>query len=102
MGHDYPYPDDNWAGKNPARPKETRHLLFVLVPPKRKRRTSVWWVVNKHDDIQLGWIGWHTGWCKYAFYPRVETVFEQVCLRDIADFCEQMTKEHKNGVKALA
>lgn len=52
---------------------EGTHIKFVPAPPKPK--TKVWWVVNKHDDIHLGWIGWFGRWRKYAFYPKEETVY---------------------------
>jgi hypothetical protein len=44
----------------------------------------------------LGWVAWFSRWRKYAFYPKPETVYEEDCLRDIAEFCEAKTKEHKN------
>lgn len=72
---------------------EGTHIMFIPAPPKPK--TKVWWVVNKHDDVHLGWVGWFGKWRKYAFYPKLDTVYEQVCLRDIADFCESATKEHR-------
>lgn len=69
------------------------HIKFVPAPPKPK--TLVWWVVNKYDDGQIGWVGWYPGWRKYSYFARPETVYEQVCLREIADFCERKTREHK-------
>jgi len=73
---------------------EPKHLLFIEGPPKPKTKT--WWVVNKYDDIQLGWIGWFTKWQKYGFFPKPDTVYEEDCLRDIAYFCENETKKHKD------
>lgn len=72
---------------------ESKHLLFKEGPSKPKTKT--WWVVNKHSDTHLGNIGWFAIWRKYAFFPNQETVFEQDCLIDIADFIENKTKEHK-------
>ena len=72
------------------------HIKFILGPPKPK--TQTWWVVNKYDDIQIGAIGWYASWRKYSYYAKNCTVYEQVCLREIADFCERKTKEHKEGV----
>jgi poly-D-alanine transfer protein DltD len=73
--------------------EEAKHLKFVEGPSKPKTKT--WWVVNKHDDIHLGWIGWFARWRKYAFFPKPETVYEEDCLQDIADFCIRKTKDHK-------
>lgn len=70
-----------------------KHIKFIEGPPKPKTKT--FWVVNKYDDFPLGSIGWFAKWRKYAFFPDVETVFEQDCLRDIAAFCEELTTEHR-------
>jgi hypothetical protein len=71
------------------------HIKFVPAPPKPK--TKVWYVVSKYDDPNphLGWIAWFPKWRKYAFYPKPNTVYEQVCLREIADFCQKATVLHK-------
>jgi hypothetical protein len=78
---------------------EGTYIKFVEGPPKSKTKT--WWVVNKFDEIHLGWIGWFGKWRKYGFYPKADTVYEEVCLREIASFCESETKAHrmekKNG-----
>ena len=73
---------------------EPKHIKFVEGPSKPKTKT--WWVVNKYDDTHLGWIGWFVRWRKYSFFPKGGTVYEKDCLRDIADFCEEKTIEHKN------
>ena len=71
------------------------HIKFVLGPPKPK--TQTWWVVNKYDDGQIGAIGWYASWRKYSYFAKPDTVYEQVCLREIADFCEQKTREHRQN-----
>ena len=71
------------------------HIKFMPDIPKPKTKT--WRVLNKYDEGDLGWIGWYAGWRKYSFFPNPETVFEQVCLREIAAFCERKTQEHKQG-----
>lgn len=69
------------------------HIDFVPAPPKPK--TLTWWVVSHHEDIQLGTIAWFGRWRRYSFHPQPGTVFEQVCLREIAEFCERKTREHQ-------
>lgn len=76
------------------------HIKFVPGPSKPKTKT--WYVVNKYDDASgdfakahLGWIGWYAPWRKYCFFPKGDTVYEKVCLREIANFCERKTSEHK-------
>jgi len=89
--------------KNPSNPSDSSaqspaiefgtHIKFVPAPSKPK--TLVWGVVNKYDDGWIGWVSWYAAWRKYSYFPRPETVYEQVCLREIAAFCERKTREHK-------
>ncbi len=72
---------------------EGTHIKFVPAQPKPKTKT--WWVVNKYDDVSLGNIGWFGRWRRYSFFPNPDTVYEQVCLREIASFCEEQTEKHK-------
>ena len=65
--------------------------------PSATGATSVWSV--KKGQITLGKIAWFSSWRKYAFFPEPNTVFEEDCLRDIADFCEQQTDIHKDRAK---
>lgn len=58
-------------------------------------KTLVWDVENKENGAVLGRIKWFGQWRKYAFFPFNGMVFEQVCLREIADFIEARTKEHR-------
>jgi hypothetical protein len=76
-------------------------IEFRLVEQKAgdKRTTKSWEVVSKQQQKVIGWISWFSGWRKYCFFPDAATVFEQVCLRDIADFCERETKAHYATVK---
>ena len=58
------------------------------------------WDVRSKEDADLGLIKWYTSWRKYCFYPNGFTIFEQVCLREIAEFIEQETAAHKAARKA--
>lgn len=74
----------------------TTWIRFEEVAPKKK--TRVWLVMPKTCDtglIPIGAVAWYGPWRKYAFYPAPQTLFEQVCLREIATFCEEATREHK-------
>lgn len=70
--------------------------FLAFIPGANKPKTETWFVLNKYDNIHLGWIGWFSRWRKYAFSPKPNTVYEEDCLRDIAEFCVLMTKQHKN------
>jgi len=43
----------------------------------------------------LGEVKWFGCWRQYAFFPFPGTAYERQCLRDIAEFCETKTKEHR-------
>ena len=49
----------------------------------------------------IGLVHWYGPGRKYCFFPIAETVFEQVCLREIAAFCEDQTKLHRESKKTL-
>jgi len=61
------------------------------------RKTSVWRVLANDDDTLLGEIRWFGRWRGYAFFPEATTLFEQKCLREIADFVESKSKDHRKG-----
>jgi hypothetical protein len=71
------------------------YIQFHLTPQDPKRKTATWAVAN--GDYILGYVRWFAKWRKYAFYPRddEQTIYEQACLRDIANFIENLTKEYK-------
>jgi hypothetical protein len=58
-------------------------------------KTSRWNVFTKRGVTPLGRVMWWNAWRKYCFFPLSDTLYEQDCLRDIADFCEQQTAERK-------
>lgn len=74
------------------------YIDFIPAPPKPK--TLVWWIVNRDEDFQLGTISWFARWRCYGFYPKPDTVFEKICLHEIAEFCERKTIEHRQKRKA--
>lgn len=76
---------------------EPKWLRFIgqEVPPERK--TRIWAVFEKDRDVCLGQIRWFGRWRQYAFFTDGEMIFERQCLRDIADFCEAKTKEHRTA-----
>jgi hypothetical protein len=62
-------------------------------PPAWK--TKAWRILSKQHSSHLGWVKWWGGWRKYCFFPTEGSLFEQDCLRDIADFCESKTVEYR-------
>jgi hypothetical protein len=71
------------------------YLNFDLIGHSQSGLTKRWMIKNS-SDIALGQVCWHGPWRKYVF----EAVqggdrFDHHCLREIADFCETVTKDHR-------
>lgn len=62
-------------------------------------KTRLWHVVTKDGSSVIGIIHWYGPWRKYCFSPHAKTVYEQDCLRSIADFCERQTIAHRSTGK---
>lgn len=71
---------------------ETKHLKFITAQPAKK--TERWHVCMSGSGV-IGTVGWFGRWRRYAFFPSSGSVYEQDCLRDIAGFIEQKTKQHR-------
>jgi hypothetical protein len=66
-------------------------------------KTKRWLVIEiAEPQAVLGTITWYSSWRCYAYSPKPDrvTVYEKYCLRDIANFCEQATVEHKRALDA--
>ena len=65
---------------------------------KREGNIAIWTVISLSESgLRLGLVAWFPQWRKYAFYPLPHVVFEQVCLREIAEFIESSTAAHKEA-----
>jgi hypothetical protein len=51
-------------------------------------------VLSKLDNSLLGYVKWFNNWRQYTFFP-LGSVLIKTVLREIADFCEETTKAHK-------
>lgn len=78
-----------------------RWIGFLIERLSPSGKTVVFTVAPKDSGAAIGEVRWYGPWRKYAFFPRPETVFEQDCLRDIATFCEQETKQHRKLQRGL-
>lgn len=52
-------------------------------------KTKIWIVIG--NDIELGRIRFFGRWRKYCFYPNVNTLFDNLCLTEISEFCKKET-----------
>lgn len=77
-------------------------VSFQLEERRFGAKTDLWYVWSlKEPAAHLGVVKWFGAWRKYAFFPAVQTLFEQDCLRDIAEFIEQETVKQRKGRRAV-
>lgn len=74
---------------------EYEYIEFIVVEEKPK--TKIWACQNRTSGIRLGSVGWYGPWRQYVFGADLNAMvaYSASCLRDIADFLEQVNKEHK-------
>ena len=76
--------------------KEYKWIIIRWTGLSKSGKTSTFEVVNKdYQDIPLGVIRWNGGYRKYAFYPLNESYYEEDCLKNIAEFLEELKQKIK-------
>ena len=78
---------------------DSKWIRFDELAQAPHRHTRMWDVRTK-AGVPLGVVRWYGGWRRYCFLPDELTVYEQDCLRDIANFCETRTRERKEALDA--
>ena len=73
----------------------SRFISFKELDRTPSGKTRRWEVLALENGDLLGRISWYGQWRCYAFMPASGCVFEKACLRDIAEFCEERTSEHR-------
>jgi hypothetical protein len=56
------------------------------------------WAVETLEGNLLGHVSWFGRWRQYSF-SSLEAWYEPRCLRDLANFCESQTREHRKSWK---
>lgn len=74
---------------------EGTHIAFRLLRLSESGKTKIFQVVAKDGNVPLGRVSFFGRWRKYIFEPNNETLYEQTCLREIAEFIEGETKEQR-------
>lgn len=59
-------------------------------------RTKIWTVHNKDTGEEIGYIRWAGNWRKYVFEDYGPSYYDWKCLRQIADFIENATADHRS------
>lgn len=66
----------------------------------KKPKTNRYEVVEKHDTRnKMGRILWFARWQKYVFMPNNNTIYDEICMREISQFIEEETVTHKAATK---
>lgn len=74
----------------------SKWIYFHWIGSSASGTTQIFEVTTKNTPtVILGIVKWFAPWRQYSFYPNGDTVFEKDCLRDIAVFCEDKTKEQR-------
>jgi hypothetical protein len=68
------------------------HIVFRIDDIGAK--TNKWFVNAKNGDF-LGRVRWFGRWRRYCFSPEYDCVFEEICLREIAQFVIERTEQHR-------
>ena len=75
---------------------DMKWIKIIETGTSKTGKTKIFEVVTNEDKMQiLGYISWDGPWRKYIFQSVAHTKFEEVCMRDIADFIQEQTKQHK-------
>ena len=64
-------------------------------PVSQGAKTRLFSVFSTSNRSLLGYIKWYVNWRKYCFFP-LNSLFDDNCLREIADFCKEATTVHKS------
>ena len=67
-----------------------KYIHFIKVAEKPK--TSVWSCRNNSSGDELGEVKWYPAWRQYCYFPTVQAVYSDGCLKDISSFIQSMNK----------
>ncbi len=68
-----------------------RFIRILEVAPGG-RKTKRFRVDSKEGGYEISYVYFYPKWRKYVFEPLPDTVYEEVCMREIAQFIEDQTK----------
>jgi len=73
--------------------KSTKYMDFYLV--EKKPKTNVYQIENKKSGDVIGIIEWYSVWRQYVIQPEFGCIFNDTCLKEIAEFLSELNKNHK-------
>jgi len=78
----------------------SKWIKFEQKPRIIDQKTDIWYVKSRERELLLGEIMWCASWRSYAFFPESNTMFEDDCLRDIAQFIkDKMDERNKKRIE---
>lgn len=77
--------------------KEYKHIKFLMLELNRETNppTLKYLCANKSQE-DLGLVQWYEPWKQYCYFDKVEGIYSQSCLLDIADFLSQLNNLKNN------
>lgn len=64
----------------------------------RDRVTVVYGIYAMRSGTCLGEIKWYGAWRQYTFWPHLGTIWNPDCLREVADKCAELTRDHRKAL----
>ena len=77
---------------------ESKYLIFEK-QIVAGRKTPIYIIYSKADEMPLGRIIFWPAWRKYVFEPMDSTIFDSGCLSDILNKLTEATTEWKDSLK---
>jgi hypothetical protein len=79
------------------------YIHFNHVGKSKSGKTDIYECYNSENGTYLGKVSYYAGWYKYVFEPNNELklIFENKCLRDIAEFTEMLSKMQREKSKKV-
>ena len=86
--------------------EDSVYLKFVFRGHSLSGKTQQWEVHSKSSGNRLADIIWFGPWRQYIFVPSSgneyhQTYWNPVCLREVANFLEQLTQSHRAQLRAV-
>lgn len=82
-----------------AEPVSGAYVMFTLAGKSRSGKTALWNVHNAKDYLDLGVVYWKTEWRRYVYVPEEGTIYDHVCLQELAAFVSRQTELHNELCK---
>ena len=73
--------------------KPEKYLVFNVL--KELPKTHVYEVKNRLTGVPIATIRWYGPWRKYTLQPLSDTIWNTGCLKEVADFIDELMRGRK-------